>query len=70
VSSYLARKEYAQFKLTEAILECRTLLSDIAKQREVEMQDDWDDALMVAYYKTDEATIYLTEALRALKEGA
>lgn len=70
MASFQERLIYAESRVTDRILECRRLLSDVANQRNHPHQDDWDDALMVAYYKLDEASIYIEAALRALKEGA
>lgn len=69
MASYDERKEYAHFKLTDALIETRLTLTDIDRQRWVELQDDWDDALLTAYYQVDEAVLHLQRALEALKEG-
>lgn len=68
--SYQSRLIHAESRLTDAIITCRRLLTDVVNQRAHPHQDDWDDALMVASYQLDEAELHIQRALEALKDGA
>lgn len=67
--SYHLRVEYGEHKLVATILDLRRTLCDIERQRFQPLQDDWDDALHIAYYQLDEAILHAERALEALREG-
>lgn len=69
MASYQERLIDADTQLTTRILELRSVLSQVERQRNEPLQDDWDDALMVAAYQIDEAEYHVQRALAALKEG-
>lgn len=60
--------QWQQERMTELLKDLGKELGAVMVQRNVPLQDDWDDALMAANTHLDSALLQLDRAVRALRD--